>query len=94
MWRTGSLWRPRDYWRRSIIVEDFAMSCQCNQSQAVDVARLKQKVIQDFNILVRGLNKGYKYDYSIIMNEISFIESYQNLDNQQLIYEYYLNHGM
>lgn len=71
------------------------MGCQCNQNQdAGAAAKLKRKVIQDYNILLHGLNKGYRLDYSLLMNEIIFLESFPDLDNQQLIFEYYLNHGM
>ena len=78
-------------------MEDCAMAEMCRPSQALDVGavnNLKKKVIKEYEKYLHNLFKGYKNDYCFILNEISFIESYDDLDNQRLIYEYYINHGV
>lgn len=53
---------------------------------------LKYKVIADFNKYIKKLSYGYYTDtYKDILNEICLIESYDNIDNNKLIYEYYIN---
>ena len=69
---------------------DFVNKCQTRPS--LDVDALKRKVIKDYNIFINNLYRGYKLDYSLILDEISFIE--QNLDNSELIYETFMNYGM
>ena len=67
--------------------------CQC-RLDADALNELKKKVTEEYEKYVKRLNRGYKDDYSLILNEISFIETYQYLDNQKLIYEYYINYGL
>ena len=56
---------------------------------------LKYKVITDFNKYIKKLSYGYYTDtYKDILNEICLIESYDNIDNNKLIYEYYINNGL
>lgn len=56
---------------------------------------LKYKVIADFNKYIKKLSYGYYIDtYKDILNEICLIESYDNIDNNKLIYEYYINNGL
>ena len=56
---------------------------------------LKYKVIADFNKYIKELSYGYYTDtYKDILNEICLIESYDNIDNNKLIYEYYINNGL
>ena len=56
---------------------------------------LKYKVIADFNKYIKKLSYGYYTDtYKNILNEICLIESYDNIDNNKLIYEYYINNGL
>ena len=56
---------------------------------------LKYKVIADFNKYIKKLSYGYYTDtYKDILNEICLIESYDNIDNNKLIYEYYVNNGL
>ena len=69
---------------------DFVNKCQTRPS--LDVGALKRKVIKDYNIFINNLYRGYKLDYSLILDEIGFIE--QNLDNSELIYETFMNYGM
>ena len=56
---------------------------------------LKYKVIADFNKYIKKLSYGYYTDtYIDILNELFLIESYDNIDNNKLIYEYYINNGL
>lgn len=56
---------------------------------------LKYKVIADFNKYIKKLSYGYYPNtYKDILNEICLIESYDNIDNNKLIYEYYINNGL
>ena len=56
---------------------------------------LKYKVIRDFNKYIKQLSYGYyNNSYKQILNEICLIESYDNIDNNKLIYEYYINNGL
>ena len=56
---------------------------------------LKYKVIADFNKYIKKLSYGYYTDtYKDILNEICLIESYDNIDNNKLIYEYCINNGL
>ena len=62
------------------------MNKDCQNRRIVDadaIVKLKKKAI-----------KGYKGNYKQLLNEINFIETYRDLDNQKLIYEYYLNNGV
>lgn len=61
---------------------------------AVVINKLKKKIIEEYNNYIKSLSKGYKNDYSNLLNEINFIEIYQNLDNQKSIYEYFINYDM
>ena len=56
------------------------------------VDAIKLKVIKDFEKFSKRLYSGYRDDYSVIMDEINFIENYEHLDNQQTIFEYLLNY--
>ena len=61
-----------------------------NLNQDVDV--LKQKVIDEFNQLLKKVRKGYKPDYEFILQEISLIELWQ-LDNTDFFKQFYLNNA-
>lgn len=61
---------------------------------AVAIDELKKKAIEDYNKYIKGLFRGYRNDYSTLLNEINFIEIHSEIDNQKLIYEYYMNYGM
>lgn len=68
---------------------------QLKNLQVVDaVSKLKSKVIDDYDKFVRRLNKGYREEYYIIMNEINLIEMYSQIDNSELYLDYYLNYGL
>ena len=40
-----------------------------------------------YNSYVEKLYKGYRVDYSLILHEISFIETHTKLDNCDFIYQ-------
>jgi hypothetical protein len=57
------------------------------------VDALKDKVIKDFQIFLLQLNRGYKTEYSNILDSIMLIENYSdlNLPHLDYIYEYLMN---
>ncbi len=57
-----------------------------------DVVALKKKCIQEFKTYLNSLNKGYQKSYDHILNMICFINSYELLDNKQLIAQFLLNY--
>lgn len=58
----------------------------------VDVVNLKKKVIEEYNIYLNKLHKGYyNYPYNNILNLISFIQTYNDIDNRKFIYERLIN---
>lgn len=61
-----------------------------NLNQDVDV--LKQKIINEYNQLLKKVRKGYKPDYEFILQEISLIELWQ-LDNTDFFKQFYLNNA-
>ena len=60
----------------------------------VDVLnKLKEKISKEFYELICKVKKGYKPDYEFILEEISFIELINELDNKLSLtaLQYYLN---
>ena len=55
------------------------------------VDALKQTAIKKFNDFLRQVKKGYKPDYSEIMNIICFINLPARLDNHEFIKQQLLN---
>lgn len=73
------------------------MSCDCQAPRTLDAAAindLKEKIIEDYTKFVKKLNVGYRIDYSTILNEINFVDTYLFVDNSRLIYENYMNYGL
>lgn len=57
-----------------------------------DVDVLKYKAIKDYMFIVYNLEKGRKIDYQHLLEIISLIDIYSELDTQKLYYkEFYLN---
>lgn len=57
-----------------------------------DVDVLKYKVIQDYMTLINALERGYKLKHQSILEMISLIDIYSELDNKRIYYkEFYLN---
>jgi hypothetical protein len=55
------------------------------------ISNLKLKVIKDYDKWLSRLNIGYKDNYDFILHEISFIQSYDSLDNIDRIYEFLIS---
>lgn len=57
------------------------------------VHRLKEKVSKEFEELLCQVRKGYKVDYEFILEEMSFIELNNELDDKiiKTALQYYLN---
>ena len=55
------------------------------------VNNIKSKVIKDFTKLLKRASKGYKDDYELILEEISFVELGGILDNPTEIYQYLMS---
>lgn len=55
------------------------------------ITNLKKKVIKDFNKFMKRLNRGYKDNYDMILHSISFIQTCQQLDKIDGIYEFLIN---
>lgn len=53
--------------------------------------QLKDKVITEYNKFISGLEKGYKNDYKNILDMICLIEFASYIDNNESLYEYYIN---
>ncbi len=70
------------------------MCVQCQQTDVVAVNNLKKKIIKDYVRIIKRMNKGYKDDFSYILNEISFLGVWSNIDKPKIIYEYFINYGM
>lgn len=70
------------------------MCVQCQQTDVVAVNNLKKKIIKDYVRIVKRMNKGYKDDFRYILNEISFLGVWSNIDKPEIIYEYFINYGM
>lgn len=69
--------------------------CDITTDLDVDATQeLKKKIIKDYIHIVNRMNKGYKDDFSYILNEISFLGVWSNLDKPNIIYEYFINYGM
>lgn len=52
---------------------------------------LKAKIICEFLNLISYIERGYHPDYEFILEEISLLEIYNNLDKKDFILQYYLN---
>ena len=63
-----------------------------NSYLSPDVDVLKQKVITEFEQLLKKIRKGYRPDYEFILREISLIELWQ-LDNTDFFKQFYLNNA-
>ena len=61
--------------------------------QIQDVDALKIECIAEFMEYLKFLKKGYQREYDHILNMICFINSYDKLDNKELITQYLLNYA-
>lgn len=56
--------------------------------------KLKKKIIQDYRKLLRRVAKGHIDKYDLILNEISFVELCNQLENNKSLKEYFLNNEL
>lgn len=58
----------------------------------MDVDVLKNKVIKEFKDLIYCIKRGYRPDYELILEEISFIDLIENdkIDNALSVLQYYM----
>lgn len=71
------------------------MNLLCRKNlDVVALDELKLKIIRDYNIYLKSLSQGYRNDYNLIMNEINFVDTYLELDNQKTLYEHFMNDEM
>lgn len=52
---------------------------------------LKYKVLSDFDKYLKKLSYGYSPEYKDILNEICLIESFCDIDKNQILCEFYLH---
>lgn len=57
------------------------------------VVALKDKVICEFDTLLKSLQKGYRYDYQFILEEISLIDLFLDgeFGKSEFVKQFYLN---
>lgn len=58
-----------------------------------DAAKLKEKVVQDFEKWLYRLSYGHMDEYCHIINSISLIEAWNHIDNIYPIYEKLIING-
>lgn len=60
----------------------------------VVVDALKEKVICEYKELFKYLERGHRYDYQLILEEISLIELLEKnkIDRSEFVEQLYLNH--
>ena len=58
------------------------------------VNELKSKIITEFNCLLSKIKKGYNPSLEFILEEISTLEIYKDIDNRLALtmLQYYINH--
>lgn len=52
----------------------------------LDVIALKQKVINEYNNVIKQFNRGYKPDLNLILDQLVLIELQDKIDNYTTIY--------
>lgn len=52
----------------------------------LDVIALKQKVINEYNDVIKQFNRGYKPDLNLILDQLVLIELQDKIDNYTTIY--------
>lgn len=59
----------------------------------MDVAALKDKVSCEFDTLLKSLEKGHRYNYQFIIEEISLIDLLLNgeIEKSEFIKQFYIN---
>lgn len=62
-------------------------------NQIQDVDALKMDCVTEFIKYLKALEKGYKNKYDYILNMICFINSFEELNNRDVITQYLLNYA-
>lgn len=57
----------------------------------IDIAAVKDKIISEYNYLVSRLELGYRPEYDHILNMILFVDTYNFIDNKNIIFKKLLN---
>lgn len=57
----------------------------------MDVKELKLEMLRNFDKLIHRMSYGHHDNYSRVLNLISFIHSWNEIDNVAPLYEYFLN---
>ena len=80
--------KHRECWNKLIIAKDYVAICLVliKISLIVDVLnQLKLKTIEEYTHYIHMLNKGYRKDYTHILNLISLIELGDKIDNYKFV---------
>ena len=72
-------------------VEVYVQTLQ-NLVDIMDVVAAKTKVITEFSIVLKELQRGYKPEYDHILNLINLIDIYQEIPANNRIYEHLMYH--
>ena len=76
---------PKIYNSLDVFLGDNCESCSGQGDE------LKNKISCEFLTLLSMVERGYRPDYEFILEEISLLEIYNNLDKKEFILQYYLN---
>lgn len=75
---------------------DVERNCLCDnilelEDDANIVDKLKNKISCEFLTLLIEVERGYRPEYDDILNEISLLDIYKEIDKKDFILQYYLN---
>ena len=70
------------------------VNSRLEMDRCLNVYVLKQKVIKEYNTVLKQLSKGYKPDLTLILDQLTFIELQNELDNYIVIYQKLNNNGL
>ena len=75
---------------------DVERNCLCDNILELEdddniVDKLKNKISCEFLTLLIEVERGYRPEYDDILNEISLLDIYKEIDKKDFILQYYLN---
>ena len=70
------------------------VNSRLEMDSCLNVDVLKQKLINEYNTVLKQLSKGYKPDLTLILDQLTFIELQNELDNYIVIYQKLNNNGL
>lgn len=82
---TTPQYTPKVYSSLDVFLGDTCDNCSGQGDE------LKNKISCEFLTLLSMVERGYRPDYEFILEEISLLEIYNNLDKKEFILQYYLN---